>query len=177
MPQLFVAALLYPGAFPGVGLDSLMDRPITAPDVVVAAEGRQMAQYATALTFEERDGKTVGLPQKDFSLKLQADLATGDYLLSFLSAAPNRGSDWLWVSVDRQRLPAPLVLSVGALARNSQGVAIRQAGKHEIEVTLREEPGAVLCDVQCGRLQIKPPQPALRRELAGKHQVVSMEAK
>lgn len=169
MQQLFLAALLYTGTFSGVGLDNLMDRPIIAPDVVVAAEGRQMAQYATGLTFEERDGKTVGLPQKDFSLRLQADLATGDYLLSFLSSAPSRGSDSLWVSLDGQRLPAPLVLSVGTLARNSQGVPIRQAGRHEIQVTLREEPGAVLCDVQFGRLQIKPPQPALRPELAGKH--------
>ncbi|MBU0609890.1 MAG: DUF4962 domain-containing protein [Armatimonadetes bacterium] len=169
MQQLFLAALMYTGTFSGVGLDNLMDRPIIAPEMVLQAEGKAMGQWATGLTLEERDGKTVGLPQKDFLLKLPADLAPGDYLLSFRSSAPSRSADSLWVAVDGQRLPAPLVLSVGNVARNSIGLPIKQAGKHEIEVTLREGPGAVLEDVQLGRMVIKPPQPALRPELAGKH--------
>jgi len=169
MHQLLIAAMMYTGTFSGVGLDNLMDRPIIAPEMLLQAEGRALAPYATGLTFEERDGKTVGLPQQDFGLKLQADFAPGDYLLSFLSSAPTGGSDSLWVAVDGERLPAPLVLSVGNVARNSLGIPIKQAGKHEVEVTLREGPGAVLLDFQLGRMRIKSPRPALRPELAGQH--------
>ncbi|MEN6544688.1 MAG: DUF4962 domain-containing protein [Armatimonadia bacterium] len=169
MHNLVLAALLYTGTFSGVTVDNIMDRPLVGREMVVQAEGRQIGQYATGLTFEEREGQVVGVPGKEFRLTLDPELTAGNYEISFTASAPDQGSDSFWVAIDGKRLNPSLTLPVNRLAAAVAGFCLAQAAKPHIEISLRESPGAVFTSFHLARVRMKPAQPALRPELAGKH--------
>lgn len=165
MHGLFWAALIYTGIFSGVNLNNLMERPLWSQESLLQAKGQELATYATGLSFTLQEGKAIGVAGKDFRLRIESELATGTYVFSLHAYAADNGSDSLWLFVDGERQPTPLTLAVGRWQANDLAFSIRQPGKHIIEATLREGPGAQIDQFQLQHIRLKPPLSPMRPEL------------
>ena len=85
------------------------------------------------------------------------------------SAAPNGGTDSLWITVDGAQLKRPLGLPVGKLDGRSTFISLPDGGKHTFRLTLREKPGCVIAGVTLSGFSCKVPRPEMCEELAGQH--------
>ncbi len=168
MRELILAALVL-GPFSGIDYEHLLDTPILGSEVVVEATGEEIAALGEGMSVQQRDDETVVVAEDGFFLEFTLDLEAGMYSLVVEANAPNRGADSLWIEVDGERQPQPILPPVGPIAERSGSVAIAEAGQHTIRLTLREGPGAVIRRVRLRRNTLNPPQEPMLPELARQH--------
>ncbi len=155
--------------FAGIDLTNLTDTPIIGREAIFGAAGAELARHGTGLKIEQRDGETVALTQKGFTLQFELELPPGMYVLSVLAQAPDRGTDSYWLAVNGKRVGGPLTLPVGRMGEGRATVAVGMGAKYRFQLSLREAPGSILKRVQLSRASIKIPRPAMRQELVGQH--------
>jgi hypothetical protein len=157
------------GPFSGVDLDRLRDTPMLIEQVVFAAQAGELAKLGTGTKTETRDGEQVIVTQDGFAVEFEAELTAGTYRLSVQANAPGNGADSYWAVVDGEQVSAPLTLPINTMAERSLGIPVRETGRHQVRLMLREAPGSALKSVRLSRVTNSIPRPPMRPELAGKH--------
>ncbi len=168
MRELILGALVV-GAFSGVDIEHLLDTPILGAETIVEVTGEELLGYGEGMTVEQRDGEAVVVTGPEFSFELALDLDPGTYSLAIESSAPDRGSDSLWLVVDGEQQPQPILPPVGPIAERSGGFSIDEAGPHSVSLALRESSGQVIRAVRLRRNALNIPQEPMLAELAGQH--------
>ena len=140
-----------------------------AGEQVFAAAGPALTALGKGMANAEQEGEKVVLTQDGFFLEFAHDLPAGRCKLEVRSAAPNNGTDSLWVTVDGKQLDHELNLPVGKLVTRALAVTLASSGKHTFRFTLREKPGCAIASVTLYTTAKKPAVPELRKELTGQH--------
>lgn len=159
-------ATLVTGVFSGVDMERLMETPILGTEPVLEIAGEELADHGEGLRLEQRNGRTVAVTvEGDFYLQFTEYFEPGSYALVVEASAPDRGSDSYWIELNGERMVAPIVPPVGAMAERAGGFRIEEAGEHTVRLTLREKPGSEIAMTRIRRNVVQPPREPMLPEM------------
>ncbi len=151
--------------FSQVTLDNITDRPILGRTTLFGAVGEEMMRHAANLSPGQVGDEQAWITAKGFTLTFEVDLEPGNYLFEAIARGNSPGDDSYWLSVDGEQVAAPMRFPVGEFGPGRLPVAIQEAGRHTLTLSLREAAGSALKSVHLVQTTVQSPLPPMRTEL------------